>query len=156
MALDITPLVDVVFLLLIFLLITTTFRKHEQSFPITLPTSSVEQLTVTTDKTTIFITGDGKLHLLLVSADSDAAAETSGLGEALAVTEEELAAELAALKRRRPDAPIAIRGEKTASYQRMIDVVALLEEVGFRNIWFPYEREVDAPPPREGGPGNLK
>ena len=57
------------------------------------------------------------------------------------VDREELTAELEALHARRPDAPIGIRAEKDTSYQKMIDVVALVERAGFRNIWFPYELE---------------
>ncbi|MBM4356184.1 MAG: biopolymer transporter ExbD, partial [Deltaproteobacteria bacterium] len=36
-AIDITPLVDVVFNLLIFLLVSTTFKSQEQAFSIVLP-----------------------------------------------------------------------------------------------------------------------
>ncbi len=50
--LDMTALIDVVFLLLIFLLVTTTFRRDEHAFVIDLVNSSSEQVTVTTDKST--------------------------------------------------------------------------------------------------------
>ena len=136
---DITSLVDVVFLLLIFLLVTTTFKRQEHAFPIELPTSSVEQVTVTSDKTTVFITRDGQLRLLTVPLDLEDGEE--GEASVTEVTEEGLRERLRDLHKRRPDTPIAIRGEKETRYQRMIDVVALIEEVGFRNIWFPYDLE---------------
>jgi biopolymer transport protein ExbD len=136
---DITSLVDVVFLLLIFLLVTTTFKRQEHAFPIELPSSSVEQVTVTSDKTTVFITREGELRLLTVPLDlEDGATANASVQE---VTADGLRAQLAALHKRRPNTPIAIRGEKETRYQRMIDVVALIEEVGFRNIWFPYDLE---------------
>ncbi len=160
-AIDITSLVDVVFLLLIFLLVTTTFKRDEHAFPIELPTSSMEQVTVTTDKTTIFITRDGDLHLLTVPGDLAAGGHSEGErggGPAAAssepVSEVDLQARLEALRARRPDAPIAIRGEKETSFQRMIDVVAMVEGAGFTNIFFPYEKadgeggEGSPPPPR--------
>jgi biopolymer transport protein ExbD len=134
---DITSLVDVVFLLLIFLLITTTFRRNEHAFRITLPTSSAQEVTVTTEKTTVFIDAEGDLHLLVVPAD--ASAEVAP--DPRAVTVEALKGALAEIHARRPDAPVAIRGEQTTRYQRMIDVVAIVEGAGFRNIWFPYELE---------------
>ena len=71
-AIDITSLVDVVFLLLIFLLVTTTFKRQEHAFPIELPTSAVEQITVTTDKTTVFIDQSGGVRLLVVPEDAAA------------------------------------------------------------------------------------
>lgn len=136
---DITSLVDVVFLLLIFLLVTTTFKRQEHAFPIELPTSSVEQVTVTSDKTTVFITREGELRLLTVPLDAEEGEEAKATVEE--VTADGLRTQLAALHKRRPNTPIAIRGEKETRYQRMIDVVALIEEVGFRNIWFPYDLE---------------
>ncbi len=136
---DITSLVDVVFLLLIFLLVTTTFKRQEHAFPIELPTSSVEQVTVTSDKTTVFITREGQLRLLTVPLDLEEG--EAGDASVEEVTAETLRAKLKQLYERRPNTPIAIRGEKETRYQRMIDVVALIEEVGFRNIWFPYDLE---------------
>jgi len=136
---DITSLVDVVFLLLIFLLVTTTFKRQEHAFPIELPTSSVEQVTVTSDKTTVFITRDGALRLLTVPLDATEGEDANASVEE--VTPESLRARLSELHARRPHTPIAIRGEQETRYQRMIDVVSLIEEVGFRNIWFPYDLE---------------
>ena len=136
---DITSLVDVVFLLLIFLLVTTTFKRQEHAFPIELPTSSVEQVTVTSDKTTVFITREGELRLLTVPLDLEDGEQADVSVEE--VTAETLQAKLAELHKRRPNTPIAIRGEKETRYQRMIDVVALMEEVGLRNSWFPYDLE---------------
>ena len=136
---ELTPLIDVVLLLLIFLLVTTQFRRDQHAFPIQLPTSSIEQVTVTTDKTTVFVDATGALHLLVVPADAPPGSDD--LSQAKAVTAQELEEELRAMHARRPDAPVAIRGEASTSYQAMIDVVAVLERVGFRNIWFPYQLE---------------
>jgi biopolymer transport protein ExbD len=136
---DITSLVDVVFLLLIFLLVTTTFKREEHAFPIELPTAGIEQVVVTSDKTTIFVTATGALHLLMVPADSGGG--EADVAKTHQVSRAELITKLGALQSRRPDAPIGIRAEKDTSYQKMIDVVALVERAGFRNIWFPYELE---------------
>lgn len=137
--LEVTSLVDVVFLLIIFLLVTTTFKKNDYAFVVDLPTSSAEQIQVSTDKTTVFITKDGDMFLLEVPADRPLDAPDIDAGKK--VSADELRERLTALFERRPDASIAIRGEKEASYQNMMDVVGTLQEVGFRNIWFPYEHE---------------
>lgn len=144
-AMDITSLVDVVFLLLIFLLVTTTFKKDEYAFQIELPTSSADEVTVTTDRTTVFVDTNGDLHLLTVPADGPDPTVTDA--DAQKVTRKELSAKLRELHARRPDASIAIRGEKTTSYQTMVEVVGAIQDAGFRNIWFPYEFGQDAPAP---------
>ncbi len=143
--LEITSLVDVVFLLIIFLLVTTTFKKNEYAFVIDLPTSSSEQVTVSGDKTTVFITKDGDFFLLEIPADR--AVDTPELDPKQKVTEADLKRHLAELHRRKPDTAIAIRGEKRTSYQSMMDVVSVLQDIGFRNIWFPYEYEEPTPAP---------
>ena len=136
---DITSLVDVVFLLLIFLLVTTTFKRQEHAFPIELPTSSVEQVTVTTDKTTIFVDREGSLRLLVVPADAAPGAALPDVSEPIGHAE--LKVKLASMYARHPDISIGIRAEKETSYQKMIDIVGIIEEVGFRHIWFPYDLE---------------
>ncbi|MGM0574676.1 MAG: ExbD/TolR family protein [Myxococcota bacterium] len=137
-SIDITSLVDVVFLLLIFLLVTTTFKRQEHAFPIELPTSSVDQVTVEADKTTVFISREGDLHFAVVPADAEEPAD-DGMTQAEKITREELQQRLRDLKQRRPNAAVAIRAEKDTSYQRLIDVVALAEDAGITNLWFPYE-----------------
>ena len=145
--LEVTSLVDVVFLLIIFLLVTTTFKKNEYAFVVDLPTSSAEQIEVSTDKTTVFITKDGDMFLLEVPADRPL--DAPDLDPSQKVSQAELKKRLAALFERRPDAAVAIRGEKDASYQTMMDVVGTLQETGFRNIWFPYEHQgAGSPPPK--------
>jgi biopolymer transport protein ExbD len=151
-AIDITSLVDVVFLLIIFLLVSTTFKREEHAFPIDLPTAGTDQVTVTTDKTTIFVTKAGDLHVLVVPGDLPEGA-TADDAKAEKVSREDLRAKLAELKRRHPDAPIAIRAEKDTSYQKMIDVVALIEEAGFTSLWFPYER-TESPGGPQAPPGS--
>lgn len=140
-------MVDVVFLLLIFLLVTTTFRKDEHAFIVDLPTSSTEQVTISSDKTTVFITKDGTYHLLTVPADQPV--DGPELDATNKVDAAELRKQLAALHERKPDASIAIRGEKATSYQLMMDVMSVMQEVGFKNIWFPYEHSGGQPPAPE-------
>ena len=137
--LDITALVDVVFLLLIFLLVTTTFKRDEHAFVIDLVSSSGEQVTITSDKTTVYIDTEGDLYLL--TAQSTATPSDPARGES--VSFEELKSRLEVLRERRPDESVAIRGAKTANYQRVVDVVNVLESVGFRDVSFAYEQNAD-------------
>ena len=133
---DITALIDVVFLLLIFLLVTTTFRKDDHAFMLDLPTSSAEEVQVTVDKTAVFVDRKGGLHLLVISEGSTPDAKPS---PTQAMSQEVLTSKLKALYTQDPNREIAIRGEKEANFQRMVDVIAVVKDVGFRRIWFPYD-----------------
>ena len=133
---DITSLVDVVFLLLIFLLVTTTFKREDHALSIELPTAGVEQVAATGDKTTVVVSREGQLQLVRASPDYEGEP-----GQAIDVDRDELLTRLEALYDRDPEAPIAIRAARDTRYQAMIDVVAIIERAGFRNIYFPYELE---------------
>jgi biopolymer transport protein ExbD len=142
-AIDITALIDVVFLLLIFLLVTTTFRKDEHAFLIELPTAGVEEVSVTVDKTTVFVDRDGGLHLLTMASGQPV--DPGSTSNATRVTPAELTTRLTTLHKKNPDQEIAVRGERQANFQKMVDVIAVIKNVGFRRIWFPYELENKAP-----------
>jgi len=143
--LEVTSLVDVVFLLIIFLLVTTTFKTNEFAFVIDLPTAGVKEVTVSSDKTTVFITEKGDYYLLEVAADRPL--DGGNVDPSQRVSPDQLKRRLRDLQERRPDAAVAIRGERTTSYQSMMDVVSLLQEIGFKNIWFPYEFDPRAAAP---------
>jgi biopolymer transport protein ExbD len=119
--------------------VTTTFKRDEHAFVIDLVSSSGDQVTITSDKTTIYIDTKGDLYLLETrptSVSSDPAR-----GEL--VSFEELKGRLEALRQSRPDESVAIRGAKTANYQRVVDVVNVLESVGFSDVSFAYEQSAD-------------
>ncbi len=60
--LDITPLIDVVFLLLIFFMVSTTF-KHESEINIVLPTASNESVEIKENIIDIGLDMDGKIYI---------------------------------------------------------------------------------------------
>jgi biopolymer transport protein ExbD len=134
---DITSLLDVVFLLIIFLIVSTTFRKSEHAFVVELPTSGTEVVEVTTDKTTVYVNRRGEFFLIERVGDGPDAAPAAGSDRPL--SRAELEARLKALHAATPDLPIAVRGEKDASYQTLMDVVGALQGVGFKSIYLPYE-----------------
>lgn len=143
---DTTALVDVVFLLLIFLLVTTQFKKdEEQAFIVDAPTSSTKSVTISTAQTTVYVDTNGALHLLMVASDAPAGA--ADRASAVKVTPDQLRSRLTAVFERRPDAPISIKGEKTTSYQQIVDVMSIVQGIGFRTVSFPYTHEPVADPP---------
>ena len=60
--LDITPLIDVVFLLLIFFMVSTTF-KHESEINITLPSASTETISQKPDAINIGLDLKGNIYV---------------------------------------------------------------------------------------------
>lgn len=135
---DITALLDITFNLIIFLVVTTNFHKEEHAFVIELPTASNENVVVATDKTTVYVTRAGELYLLRVAADQPSTGPVA-VDPSEKLTRERLLQELRTLHTKDPELPIAVRGEKDASYQTLMDVVSAIQEVGFKSVWFPYE-----------------
>lgn len=62
LSLDLTPMVDVVFLLIIFFMVSTTFITLETGLPVDLPQAQSPQTTVS-DLPTVTITGNQELFL---------------------------------------------------------------------------------------------
>lgn len=122
--LEITPLIDVVFLLLIFFLVTTSFAQSRDSgpdtseIPIQLPGSSTGQSTGDDQRAVLFVRPDGTVEL---RGDLD-------------LKGGDLAEKLTDLHRRRPEVPIMIKGDEEASHGRMVDVLDALRSAGFKDV----------------------
>lgn len=56
---DLTPLIDVVFLLLIFFMVSTVFKSDEKAFNLTLPTTSAQNSAPQKNQIMIELTSDG-------------------------------------------------------------------------------------------------
>lgn len=130
-SIDITPLVDVVFLLLIFLLVSTQFKRKEYSFVVRVPkVSSKAQPTVTSPKmTVVLISGKGKYQFVergkSVSMETfKAALSLKQLRDRLATfarTERKLA-----VKDRQT---IYVRADKDVKWQHVADIIGVLKEL---------------------------
>jgi biopolymer transport protein ExbD len=59
---DLTPMIDVVFLLLIFFMISTTFIERP-GLNINLPTSNAEQITQTNNEVQVYLAENGDIYL---------------------------------------------------------------------------------------------
>ena len=132
-ALNLTPLVDVLFLLLIFFLVGTKFTENENGFEVDLPTASAapEPLTGRPDELVVNVGPDGQLTLL------DEPLGVERLRERLS--------EVAAVY---PDQVVVIRGDAAGAYQHIVTVMDAVNRAGLSNL----SLAVDPAPAAAAGP----
>lgn len=113
MSLDLTPLIDVVFLLLIFFMVSTTFNKYGK-IDIDVPVSKVSEKTedikieIVIDKNeNYFILKDGKTFPI----------NLDDLGEHLKDVKE-----------------VSITGDKNLKYQTVMDLITKVKQHGIENL----------------------
>ena len=119
LTLDLMPLIDVVFLLLIFFLITTSFTRprQEHKIPINLPTGVSGAEASTEEPVVIVVTAEGDVRF----------EETELQGDTLE-------AKLKSLKAAKPDASIMLRGDTEASHGRVVETLDAIKASGFDKV----------------------
>lgn len=116
--LNLTPMIDIVFLLVIFFMVGARFSEMERQYDIQLPTvSDVQPLTSLPDDLTVNVRRNGEIWY-------------SGQKQTLP----KLEAELQAARRNFPDQSVVIRGEGDGRYQHVMDVLAACRRAGIRAI----------------------
>ena len=116
--LNLTPMIDIVLLLIIFFMVGTKFSDAERQFQIKLPTvSDALPLSELPDEIVVNVIKTGELYL----------------GETL-VSLEELEKELVAAHERYNDQAIVVRGDAQGSYQNIMNVLSLCHRVGITNL----------------------
>lgn len=111
--LNLTPMIDIVFLLIIFFMVGTRFSEIEQQFDVDLPSaSSIEPMSASPDPLIVTVARTGELSIS---------------GEV--VSAEELEQNLAAAKEAFKGQVVLIRGDGEGTYQSIIDVMDLCNRV---------------------------
>ena len=126
---DMTPLVDVAFLLLTFFMLTTTFKPTEE-VTIVLPASHSEYKLPEADVMTINIAKDGRIFLGL---DSQVLRRrlfgaANELKESVEVPKEQLAKYLVSARTANPKLRTVIKGDKESDYGVAEDVMKILQD----------------------------
>jgi len=116
--LDLTPMIDIVFLLIIFFMVGTQFAQMERQYDIELPTVSAAQpLTNLPDEIFINVRRNGEI---IVKTQT--------------MTTGELRLMLRAAKRNYADQAVVIRGEGTGEYQHIVNVLSICHEENIGSI----------------------
>ena len=114
--LEMTPLVDVIFLLLIFFLLTATYVKNPY-LDIDLPEASLDKMTSHKKDIDIGVSGDGDIRY-----------ENKG------VTLDQLEGILKTEHDANPEAVVVIRADKDSRHGRVVDVMDLAKKIGFGKL----------------------
>ena len=127
---NITSLIDVMFLLLIFFMISSTFKTQEEAIDITLPqagSSKAQSL----DYQEVLVDKQG--NLFVNGAPMDGAA---------------LKEKLISILLEDPEARIVLRADANSDWQPIVQVMDIAREVGVRNLVIPTDRLEEAPASR--------
>ncbi len=112
--LDLTPVVDVVFILLIFFIITSVFKKDELALLLDLPASNAKEMEVKEGQ--IFIElGKDKLAIKGIEVSFDSLEDN-----------------LKAIKNK--NNPVIVRIDKKVEYERIVKVLDLLQKYNLVNL----------------------
>jgi biopolymer transport protein ExbD len=136
---DMTPMVDVIMLLLTFFMMTTQFRPPE-SADVTMPTSNSDIKLPESDVMTVLVTKDGSIFLetdtrtqmLLIRGSSDAAEQESfkKLNEGVQMRDQNNLADLLIRARvANPKLRTVVKGDKETPYGNFQDVMDTLQKV---------------------------
>jgi biopolymer transport protein ExbD len=127
MALEVTPLVDVVFLLLIFFLLTATYVKNP-NLDIELPKASVDQTTSHKRDIVVAITADGEIRFDNQVVDLD---KLEGVLRAQFAEENE--------------AVVVVRADEGSKHGRVVEVMDLAKRIGFTKLAIATRAKAAAP-----------
>ncbi len=117
-SMNLTPMIDVVFLLIIFFMVGTRFVDNEKKIQLKLPSvAKVESSAALSRKRVVHVMQDGKIQL----DDSP-------------ITLDELTATLRETRERNPNVNVAVRGDADGAFQHVASVMAACRAAGVTNL----------------------
>ena len=114
LGLDLTPIIDVVFILLIFFIVTSVFKKEELALMLDLPTSDAKEMQIKQEQIFIELSAT-KLAI-----------------KGIEVSFESLEDNLKAIKNK--ENPVIVRIDKKVEYERVVKVLDLLQKYNLNNL----------------------
>jgi biopolymer transport protein ExbD len=118
------PMIDIVYLLLIYFIVTWQFSREEMDLKIAVPTSEEG--------------ADPKRVLgeIVLNVRDDGTVSVWGESK----TPEQLGATLAAIREQHENQPVRLRGDATTDFQRIVEVIDICQKAGIWNISFATQR----------------
>jgi len=118
--LELAPMIDVVFQLLIFFIVTWQFARFERDMDISVPAAEEAE------------NMDRQQGEIIVNVQTDGDIILNGRN----VTEEELLSKLKAISEAYPDQAVILRGASDADFQAIINVLDEIKKAGIWNVAF--------------------
>jgi len=116
--LNLTPMIDIVFLLIIFFMVGTKFVEMERKIAVKVPTvSDGAALTPAPEKHVINVYNDGQISL-----------------DRQIITLDELTARLAAARSEHDDLGVIVRGDADGSFQNVASVLNAVRQAGVSQL----------------------
>ncbi len=117
-SLNLTPMIDVLFLLIIFFMVGTKFTEIEPNLPVELPQVAEARVDELPPKRrTIRILADGTVQL-----------------DSRTVTNEDLTEQLQADIQRRPDLGVVVRSDASGPFQNVAQVLSACQSAGVQRV----------------------
>ncbi len=114
LGLDLTPVIDVVFIILIFFIVTSVFKKEELALMLDLPSSNAKEMQIKQEQVFIELSPT-KLAI-----------------KGIEVSFESLEDNLKAIKNK--ENPVIVRIDKKVEYQRVVKILDLLQKYNLSNL----------------------
>ena len=111
---DITPLIDIVFILLIFFIVSSVFKKEELALNLQLPNSSAKELEIELKQISIELSTNSLAYL----------------GKEVSFAKFDF--ELSNYPKR--DKPVIVRIDQDVKYNRVVKVLDILQKYSFDNL----------------------
>ncbi|WP_408956073.1 ExbD/TolR family protein [Natroniella sp. ANB-PHB2] len=110
---DILPMIDVIFFLLVFFMLFTTFRTTPEGLEVNLPQATTVTAQEEDLQVNVILAEDDQLYL-----------------DDQSVTEQGFSLELAKILERSPETVFVIKADQDVKYQRIIKAMDLIREAG--------------------------
>ena len=123
-AIDMTPIIDIVFMLLTFFLLATTFQRAEREMQIALPFASAAGPISTA------------LRELVVNVTSDGRAIVAGR----TVSDDDLRGIVGGAVKNNPEQKVTVRGDRGAAYGAIVRVLDICKAGGVREPYLDTRR----------------
>jgi len=128
---NIAPLVDCMFILLIFFMATTTFKQEELDLQVNLPQSAADKS----------LTAATKLIIINIRAADRPEGEALYLVSGKRMALQELRADVAEAVRGNPDQKILVRGDRRAFHGDVAAAVTACSEAGIKEVNIGYDKK---------------
>jgi biopolymer transport protein ExbD len=116
--LNLTPMIDVVFTLLVFFMLATKFAERERSLDVDLPTASAAlEPTASLEELIINVTRDGRVSI-----------------EGRTLAGDDLFRVLEEAARRSPHRPVVLRGDRRGAYDEIVTVLNECMRAGLSDL----------------------